>query len=99
MDVYNVAEQYTQLIAGQRQTLQKAKARRKSRADAYAKFMLVLMSTGGREEEHMIHSSFIPPAYPPCIADVAELRRIAIGYLQFEMHHRGTCDLSRRLAA
>lgn len=104
MDVYNVAEQYAQLIAGQRLTLQKAKARRgqrprdrKSRADAYAKFMLVLMSTGGREEKHIIHSSFIPPAYPPCIADVAELRRVAIGDLQLETHHRGTYLLLRSI--
>jgi hypothetical protein len=104
MDVFNVTEQYTQLIASQKLTLQNVKARRgqrprdrKSRTEAYTKFMMTLVVRRGREEGHMMHSSFIPPAYPPCIADVAELKRVTIENLQLETHHRGTYLLLRSI--
>jgi hypothetical protein len=104
MDIYNVSGQYTQLIDRQKQTLQEAKKRlgqrprdRKSREDAYSKFMVALMFTGDRTQKHMVHSSFIPPAYVPCITPLAELRRVAIKDLQLETHHRGTCLLLRSI--
>jgi hypothetical protein len=107
MDVHHAAdlEQDEQLISGQKLTLQKAKAHRgqrprdrKSRQEAYHKFMLALASTrstshGGR----MIHSSFVPPSYLPCTAPVAELKPVAIRELQLEVHHRGTYLLLRSI--
>jgi hypothetical protein len=104
MDVHHVTNQYTQLLLSQRQTLQKAKSRqgqrprdRKSRDDAYTKFMLSLMFRRDETQELMIYSSFIPPAYPPCITPMDQLRRIAIKDLQLETHHRGTYLLLRSI--
>jgi hypothetical protein len=59
--------------------------------------MVVLMLRGVRGRKDMVHSSFIPPAYLPCIAPVAELRRVAIKDLQLEIHHRGTYLLLRSI--
>lgn len=107
MDVHRAAdlEQYTQLISRQQGILRKAKARRgqrprdrKSRQDAYSEFMLALLLKGGqREGTHMIHSSFIPPSYPPCIVPLAELRQVTIKDLQLEIHHRGTYIVLRSI--
>lgn len=104
MDVYNVAEQYTQMIDRQKQTLLEAKKRqgqrprdRKSREEAYGSFMLALMLRRAKAEQHMIHSSFIPPAYPPCVTPIAQLRRIMIKDFQLETHHRDTCLLLRSI--
>ncbi|KAL9077334.1 MAG: hypothetical protein Q9157_003370 [Trypethelium eluteriae] len=107
MNVHNAAdlEQYTQLMSRQRLTLQKAKARqgqrprdRRSRQDAYSKFMLSLMLSGRqRDDRHLIHTSLIPPSYHPCIAPLAELRPAAIRDLQLEIHHRGTYLLLRSI--
>jgi len=92
------------MIKSQRLTLRKAKTRqgqrprdRKSREDAYANFMLALMLRGDRNQKHMVHSSFISPAYLPCITPVVELRRVAIKDLQLETHHRGTYLLLRSI--
>jgi hypothetical protein len=104
MDVHNVTDQYTQLILSQKQTLQKAKSRqgqrprdRKSRDDAYAKFMLTLMFRRDKTQNDMIYSSFIPPAYPPCITPMDQLRRVAIKDLRLETHHWGTYLLLRSI--
>lgn len=104
MDVYNVTEQYTELINRQKQTLQEAKKRqgqrprdRKSREHAYGKFMVALMLSGNREQKHLVHSSFVPPAYLPCTAPMTELRHVAIKDLQLETHHRGTYLLLRSI--
>jgi hypothetical protein len=104
MDVYNVTEQYTELINRQKQTLQEAKKRqgqrprdRKSREHAYGKFMVALMLSGNREQKHLVHSSFVPPAYLPCTTPMTELRHVAIKDLQLETHHRGTYLLLRSI--
>ncbi len=104
MDIYNVTDQYTQLIDRQKQMLQKAKKcqgqrphDQKSREDAYSKFMVALMLRGDKKQKHMVYSSFIPPAYLPCITPVAELRCIVIKDLQLETHHRGTYLLLRSI--
>ena len=104
MDIYNVTEQYTQLIGAQSRTLQSAKKRqgqrprdRKTRQDAYANFMLALMLRENKQQGYNVHSSFIPPSYLPCITPVAQLRPIAIRDLQLETHHRGTYLLLRSI--
>ncbi|KAF2467791.1 uncharacterized protein BDR25DRAFT_374016 [Lindgomyces ingoldianus] len=104
MDVFNVSNTYAQFMSNQMQVLQNAKGRqglpprdRKSREDTSTRFMTTLMLTKGTEKGHMIHSSFIPPAYHPCITPMADLRRIAIRDLQLETHHRGTYLLLRSI--
>ena len=104
MDVHNVTERYTNMIASQRMTLVQAKARqgqrprdRKSREDAYAKFMMTLKIRESGQQEVVIYSSFVPPAYAPCTVPLTNLRRISIRELQLEMHHRGTYLLLRSI--
>jgi hypothetical protein len=38
---------------------------------------------------HWVHTSFVPPAYLPCITSVTKLQRIMIRDLRLETHHRG----------
>ena len=104
MDVHNVIEQYTQLIDRQKQTLVEAKKRqgqrpsdRKSKEHIYSKFMLAFMLRPNGQEGHLVHSSFIPPAYLPCTTPMTGLRRVAIKDLQLETHHRGTYLLLRSI--
>jgi hypothetical protein len=104
MDVYNDTEQYTHMIDRQKKTLLEAKRRqgqrprdRKSREEAYSKFMVALMLRGNKDQKLMIHSSFIPPAYLPCTTPINQLRGVAIKDLQLETHHRGTYLLLRSI--
>jgi hypothetical protein len=100
-------ERYMELLKNQRLVLRKAKARqgqrphdRKSRAVAEGEFMLSLMMQGFRvrpDDKNMMHSSFTPPAYLPCIAPIADLKPISIQDLQLEIHHRGTYLLLRSI--
>ena len=92
------------MLDKQKQTLQKAKTRqgqrpldRAPRDEAYMSFMMAAMLRGDRSQHHMIHSSFMPPAYRPCVTPVAELKRITIRDLQLETHHRGTYLLLQSL--
>ncbi|KAF1942738.1 SET domain-containing protein [Clathrospora elynae] len=57
--------------------------------------MMALMTRGQHKQENMVHSSFIPPAYLPCITPVAQLTPIAIRDLRLEKHHRGRYLLLR----
>ncbi|CAO2647207.1 Nn.00g081290.m01.CDS01 [Neocucurbitaria sp. VM-36] len=99
MDVFKDTSQYVQTLERQKQVLQKAKKRygqlprdRKPREEAYLTFMMALMSMtakGQRSQNFMVHSSFIPPAYLPCVTPLAELKGISIQDLRLEVHHRG----------
>jgi hypothetical protein len=64
--------------------------RRRSREEAYSKFIVVLILRGNKAQEHTIHPSFIPLAYLPCTILMTLLRRVVIKNLQLETHHRGT---------
>jgi hypothetical protein len=104
MDVHNDIEQFLHGIQNQKQTLQNAKKRqgqrpldRKPREEMYLGFMMALLAGARRQQPHEIHSSFIPPAYLPCTAPLAELRRVAIRDLQLETHHRGRYLLLRAI--
>jgi hypothetical protein len=48
-----------------------------------------------RAKETEIHSSFVPPPYPPSIAPLKSLQRIGIRELRLETHHRGRYVLLR----
>lgn len=102
MDVHNVADEYFQTMQSQKQTLQKAKKRQgqrprdlRPREETYLHFMMAFMTAKQHEQQHMIHTSFIAPAYLPCTTPLAELSRITIRDLQLETHHRGTYLLLR----
>ncbi|KAF1959181.1 hypothetical protein CC80DRAFT_467564 [Byssothecium circinans] len=107
MDVDNVTDQYWDLLQNQKKTLEKAKKRQgqrphdwKPREQTYFQFMGALLARqrlSGSDQKPMLHSSFIPPAYLPCTAPLAELQRIAIRDLQLETHHRGTYLLLRAI--
>lgn len=104
MDVYEVGTQYHETIERQKKTLLEAKKRqgerpddRKSRDYTCNIFMTNLLKTKFMENAGTIHSSFIPPAYPPCTTPVDELGQIAIRNLQLEIHHRGTYLLLRSI--
>lgn len=105
MDVFDVAEQYAQLLERQKQTLQKSKKRqgerprdREPRDQACLKFLMTRMTIRNRpKERHFLNSSFLPPPYLPCTTPLAELKPIAIRDLQLETHHRGTYLLLRAI--
>lgn len=99
MDVRTDLDEYTQTMQQQRRFLQNAKKKqgqrprdRKSRDTMLFEFMMTSMANTqrvGREDTRMIHSSFIPPAYPPCTTPLDALKPIVIEDLRLETHHRG----------
>lgn len=105
MNVHDVGSQYVELIKSQKKTLEDAQKRqgqrphdRKSRDHTYGKFMAALLSTMSMEIRRvMVHTSFIPPPYPPCTTPINQLRPVAIRNLQLETHHRGTYLLLRSI--
>jgi hypothetical protein len=107
MDVDGDVSQYLGSIQGQKRVLEKAKSRqgqrphdRKPKGEIYLQFMMNLVATkmqGKRNNQHMIHSSFVPPAYLPCTTPLVQLRPTAIKDLRLETHHRGTYLLLRAI--
>jgi hypothetical protein len=106
MDIENAAEQYMHLLEPRKKILAKANLRkgqrpqdRRSKKELYDDFMSALMfSTNSLQVSRIgIHSSFVPPAYHPCIKPFADLKPIAIKNLQLETYHRGTYLLLRSM--
>ncbi|EFQ94205.1 hypothetical protein PTNB73_01511 [Pyrenophora teres f. teres] len=98
MDVRKDLDEYTQTMQRQKRFLQDAKKKqgqrprdRKGRDIMLFEFMMATMSNtrAGSEDTRMIHSSFVPPAYPPCTTSLDALKPIAIEDLRLETHHRG----------
>jgi hypothetical protein len=109
MDVYDVSEfdQYKQILAKQTENLEAARARRGidpndriSRSQLVEDFMLHHMrqsfAMAGNSSFH-IHSSFIPPPYPPATPPLEKLSPIFIKHLRLETHHRGKYLLLRSI--
>lgn len=105
MDVLAAPEMYTQALEGQKKTLEAAQARRgqrprdrKSKDELYRKFMFVLaMRADIKHDGVQMHTSFVPPAYAPCITPLDGLKPIFINCLQLETHHRGNYLLLRSM--
>lgn len=103
MDSHDVTKQHFELLMKFKQRLKEAKKRQGElpndrKSPEYAFMMFMMLASGPLSQNkpgHFIHTSFIAPAYPPCITPVAELRHIAIGELRLEMHHRGSYILLR----
>ncbi|KAG0649328.1 SET and MYND domain-containing 4 [Hyphodiscus hymeniophilus] len=101
MDIHDVSEipQYMELLLKQKKSLQDAqlsKGRRpkekKQPGELIMQFRFRLMTSrgGSRNLAHSIRSTFIPPAYTPCITPLSGLKKVMIGNLQLETHHRDT---------
>lgn len=102
MDAHDVSAQHWEVLKKYKQTLKEAKKRqgerphdRKPRGYASMRFMLASMPLEENNASRFIHTSFIAPAYFPCITAVAELKHITIDELLLETHHRGTYILLR----
>lgn len=110
MDIEEATSKWGHLIDKQKQTLAKAKLRKgekptdqKSKTEVYNQFTMNLMMTNLKSnlntghQEDLIHSSFVPLAYRPCIKSLHELEQISIKQLQLETQHRGTCLFLRSM--
>ena len=110
MDMHDVSrsEQYVRILQNQKVNLKAADARRgecptnrKSREELVNGFRLQLMmrdmqrlkTDTNRNME--IHSSFVPPPYPPSITPLKDLKQIFISDLKLGIHHRGRYLLTR----
>jgi len=111
MDTYDVStsNQYLQLLSRQKEVLKAARARqgerpkdRKSRGELVNNFMIQktiqqMKQFKSRDATMEMHTSFIPPPYPPSIAPLKELKQTFIEDLQLETHHRGNYLLVRSI--
>jgi len=101
--------QYTQFLDAQKAILKAAMARegqlptdRKARGELIDKHQMMTMQTmmqRFRQKEMHIHSSFLPPPYPPSTASLDELTAIYIKDLRLGIHHRGNYLLVRSVTA
>lgn len=103
MDTDDVSDigRYAQLLEVQKTTLRAALARegqvptdRKPRSQLVTQHQLMEMQTMmarmQQQNEHQIHSSFLPPPYPPSTANLKDLTLIYIKDLRIGLHHRGS---------
>ncbi|KAK2765676.1 hypothetical protein FQN54_008532 [Arachnomyces sp. PD_36] len=100
MDTHDVSDvpEYLQLLRGHQNTLRKAQSRKgqrprptKSRDEIIMQFQFRQMMKGNTPMGgNLISSSFVPPAYTPCITPLEDLEKAMIKDLTLETHHRGS---------
>ncbi|KAL2824205.1 hypothetical protein BDW59DRAFT_180299 [Aspergillus cavernicola] len=105
MDTHDVSKvsTYFPYLRNHRQTLQHAQSRKgqrpkttKSRDELIMQFMFrQMMSNNTPVGRNAIRSSFVPPAYTPCVTALSDLRKVMIKDLTLENHHRGSYLLVR----
>ncbi|KAJ6019702.1 hypothetical protein N7522_001769 [Penicillium canescens] len=98
MDTHDVSDvsEYLRYLQAQKQNLKNAQAvkgRRarpqKSKDEILMQFMFrQMMKTKGPANPMNIRSSFLPPAYPPCVSPFSKLNKVMINSLCLETHHR-----------
>jgi hypothetical protein len=100
-DVSHIS-QYTQFLVAQKAILKAAMARegqlptdRKARGELIHMHQMITIQTLMQRQKMQIHSSFVPPPYPPSTASLDELKPIYIKDLRLGIHHRGTYLLVR----
>ncbi|KAJ5364437.1 uncharacterized protein N7496_010150 [Penicillium cataractarum] len=94
-DVSNVPE-YFQHLQLQKKNLKNAQAVKgcparpqKSRDEILMQFMFrQMMNPETPADPKHIRSSFLPPAYPPCVTPFSKLKKVMIKNLYLETHHR-----------
>ncbi|KAF3391247.1 hypothetical protein F1880_007849 [Penicillium rolfsii] len=99
MDTHDVSDvpEYLKYLQGQKRTLKNAENLKgcparspKSRDEILMQFMFrQMMSIEKPDDRNQIRSSFLPPAYPPCVSPFSELKKVMIKSLVLETHHRG----------
>ena len=111
MDIDDVSYigRHTQLLNSYKAILKAAMARegqlptdRKVRDELIDKHHMMTTQTmmrRFRQKETQIHSSFLPPSYPPSTARLSELTPIYIKDLRLGIHHRGNYLLVRSVTA
>ncbi|TVY48488.1 Histone-lysine N-methyltransferase, partial [Lachnellula occidentalis] len=107
MDTNDVSDihQYIQILHFQKRNLKAAEARtgqqpidRKTRGQLIEKHRLAVMQAMMQQlqpNDHQVHSSFLPPPYPPSTATLESLTPIFISELRLGTHHRGKYILVR----
>ncbi|PLN80224.1 hypothetical protein BDW42DRAFT_116132 [Aspergillus taichungensis] len=105
MDTHDVSDvpEYLGYLQAQKQNLKKAQSVKghpatpqKSKNEILKQFMFRLSkSTKASVSLTNIRSSFLPPAYPPCVRPFNELKKVMIKSLRLETHHRGQYLLVR----
>lgn len=111
MDIDDVSgtHQYIQNLEASKANLKAASARtgqipidRKSRNRLVNMHRFKAMTTLMQQfspVKHKLHSSFLPPPYPPSIASLEQLTAIFIEDLRLGVHHRGSDLLIRSITA
>ena len=105
MDTHDVSDvpEYLGYLQAQKQNLRNAQAvkgrpasSQKSKDEILMQFMFRrMMNTTGPASTMNIRSSFLPPAYPPCVRPFSKLKKVLIENLRLETHHRGRYLLLR----
>jgi hypothetical protein len=105
MDTHDVSDvpEYFQYLQTHKQNLKNAQAikgcparSKKSRDEIVMQFMFRQMTNTEPPADPMhIRSSFLPPAYPPCVSSFNKLKKVMITNLSLETHHRGRYLLLR----
>lgn len=105
MDTHDVSDipQYLECLRGHKENLKNAKAVKgrparpqKSRAEILMQFMIrQMVNMKPHDDPNYIRSSFLPPAYPPCVTPFSKLKKIMMTGLTLETHHRGRYLLLR----
>jgi len=104
MDVCKDLTQYMQTLQQHKRVLQDAQKKkgqrprdRKDRDTMLLEFMMASMSMAARSTKQTAHVSFVPPAYPPCVTSLDDLKSITLDDLRLETHHRGRYLLLRAI--
>lgn len=105
MDTHDVSniDQYMKMLDRQKATLKAAMAHQgkrptdmKSRRELIFKFMVMSMAIPA-QDTFQLHSSFVPPPYPPSTMRLEGLKPTYIKDLKLGVHHRGSYLLVRSL--
>ncbi|KAJ6118364.1 hypothetical protein N7471_013831 [Penicillium samsonianum] len=98
MDTHDVSDvpEYLMYLQAQKQNLKNAQAVKgrparpqKSKDKILMQFMFrQMMKTKAPANPMNIRSSFLPPAYPPCVSPFSKLNKVMINSLCLETHHR-----------
>ncbi|KAJ5542819.1 hypothetical protein N7535_005243 [Penicillium sp. DV-2018c] len=107
MDIHDVSTvpTYLNILQKQKQNLKNARAVKgrparptKTKDEILMDFLIQMMiKTSAPADTMNIRSSFLPPAYPPCVRPFSELNKIMIDSLRLETHHRGRYLLLRTI--
>lgn len=104
MNVHQVSTlpEYWKVLENQKRTLEDAQSLKgqrprqtKTRDEIIMNFSFHRMMDFTRSHKFNIRSSFVPPAYPPCIVPLQELTKVMLSDLRLETHHRGSYVLLR----